>query len=41
LFIVLTILTAIKEEKALLEKFGKEYERYMRKVRWRFIPRAF
>jgi protein-S-isoprenylcysteine O-methyltransferase Ste14 len=40
-FIVLTVLTAIEEEKALLEKFGKEYEEYMKKVKWRFIPGVF
>lgn len=30
-----------KEEKFLLNKFGKEYEEYMKKVRWRFIPYIF
>lgn len=38
---VLHILTALKEEEYLLRKFGKEYEAYMRKVRWRFIPKIF
>ncbi len=31
-------LTALREERALLERFGREYEDYMRRVRWRFIP---
>ena len=35
---ILHVLTAIEEEKLLLQKFGKEYEEYMKKVRWRFIP---
>jgi protein-S-isoprenylcysteine O-methyltransferase Ste14 len=32
---------AKKEEKFLLGKFGKEYEEYVKKVRWRFIPYIF
>ncbi len=38
---ILWILTALKEEEYLLRKFGKEYGEYMRKVRWRFIPKIF
>jgi len=38
IFSALTVLTALREEKLLLEKFGEEYAEYMRKVRWRFIP---
>ena len=37
----LHVLTAIKEEELLLKKFGREYEEYMRKVRWRFIPGVY
>jgi protein-S-isoprenylcysteine O-methyltransferase Ste14 len=32
---------AKKEEKFLLSKFGKDYEDYMKKVPWRFIPHIF
>ena len=39
IFTVLTYLTAIKEEKFLKERFGKEYVDYARQVPWRFIPR--
>lgn len=35
------VLTALEEEKYLLEKFGRDYEKYMRDVKWRFIPRIF
>jgi protein-S-isoprenylcysteine O-methyltransferase Ste14 len=38
---ILTILTALKEEQSLLEKFGKQYEEYMKKVPWRMIPKLF
>ena len=41
IFVTLTVLTAIKEEEALMEKFGKEYEKYIRHVPWRFIPKIF
>jgi len=34
-------LTAMEEEKVLLERFGKEYEEYMRRVKWRFVPKVF
>jgi len=37
IFIALTVLTAIEEEKELLKKFGREYEEYMKKVRWRLF----
>jgi len=38
---ILYYLTAIKEEEYLKEKFGKEYEDYMRQVPRRFIPKLF
>jgi protein-S-isoprenylcysteine O-methyltransferase Ste14 len=38
---ILTILTALNEEQFLLEKFGKQYEEYMKKVPWRMIPKVF
>lgn len=41
IFSVLLILTALKEEEYLLRKFQKEYEKYMRRVPWRFIPKVF
>ena len=41
IFIALTILTAIREEEVMRGKFGREYEEYMRRVPWRFIPRIF
>ncbi|AEE14428.1 ERG4/ERG24 ergosterol biosynthesis protein [Thermodesulfobium narugense DSM 14796] len=37
----LYIVTALKEEEYLINKFGKDYEEYMRRVRWRFIPKIF
>ncbi|NPV51492.1 MAG: isoprenylcysteine carboxylmethyltransferase family protein [Candidatus Methanofastidiosum sp.] len=40
-FSVLAIIIALKEEEFLLNKFGREYEEYMRKVPWRFIPKIF
>ena len=36
---VLNLLTALKEEKFLIEKFGDEYREYMKKVPYRFIPK--
>jgi len=38
---ILTIGTALWEEQVLLEKFGKQYEDYMKKVPWRMIPKVF
>lgn len=40
-FIVLLVLTAMEEEKVLLERFGEEYKEYMRRVKWRFVPKVF
>ena len=33
--------SAIKEEKFLINRFGKDYEEYMKKVPHRFIPKIF
>lgn len=33
--------SAIKEEKFLINRFGKDYEEYMKKVPYRFIPKIF
>jgi protein-S-isoprenylcysteine O-methyltransferase Ste14 len=41
IFVILTILTAIREEEVMKEKFRKEYEEYMKRVPWRFIPKVF
>jgi len=41
ILVILTILTAIREEEVMKEKFRKEYEEYMRRVPWRFIPKVF
>jgi protein-S-isoprenylcysteine O-methyltransferase Ste14 len=41
IFAILHVLTALREEKNLLERFGREYEEYMRRVPWKFIPRVF
>ena len=35
------VLTALKEEEALMEKFPKEYLSYKQRVRWRMIPMVF
>lgn len=35
------IWSIIDEEKLLIKQYGKEYEEYMRKVRWRMIPKIF
>jgi protein-S-isoprenylcysteine O-methyltransferase Ste14 len=41
LFSALTVVTALKEEEFLLDKFGREYQDYMEEVPWRFIPKVF
>ncbi len=41
IFALSWILTALEEEKYLLNKFGREYEEYMKNVRWRLIPGIF
>ena len=35
------VLTALKEEEALMEKFPTDYARYKQRVRWRMIPLVF
>ena len=35
------IMTALKEEEFLLQKFGDKYKQYKKKVRWRFLPGIF
>jgi protein-S-isoprenylcysteine O-methyltransferase Ste14 len=40
-FSAVTVLTAIQEEKFLLQKFGHQYEEYQHQVPWRFIPGVF
>ena len=40
-FSALYVLTAFREEEILLERFGEDYESYMRRVRWRFLPYIF
>lgn len=35
------ILTALEEEKYLLNKFGEEYTEYIKNVHWRIIPGIF
>lgn len=37
----LMAISVIDEEKRLIKKYGKEYEEYMRRVRWRLIPGIF
>lgn len=34
-------ISVIDEEKKLLERYGKDYEEYMKRVRWRLIPGIF
>jgi protein-S-isoprenylcysteine O-methyltransferase Ste14 len=41
LFSALTVVTALKEEEFLLQKFGRQYEDYMQKVPWRLLPKIF
>jgi len=40
-FSAVTVLIAIKEEEFLLKRFGDEYGEYLRRVRWRMVPRVF
>ena len=40
-FSVVTVLTAVKEERFLLQEFGSQYEEYMQEVPWRLIPKIF
>ena len=35
------IITALKEEEFLLQKFGEDYSQYKKNVRWRFLPGVF
>jgi protein-S-isoprenylcysteine O-methyltransferase Ste14 len=35
------VITALKEEEFLLQKFGQEYSQYKKNVRWRFLPGVF
>jgi protein-S-isoprenylcysteine O-methyltransferase Ste14 len=30
-----------REEELLVERYGRAYEGYMRRVRWRIIPRVY
>ena len=39
--IPIMIISIFDEEKLLVKQYGKEYEEYMKKVRWRMIPRLF
>ena len=41
LFSAVTVCIAIEEERYLLQRFGDEYGEYLRRVRWRMIPRLF
>jgi len=41
LAIPIMILSIIDEEKHLLNQYGEEYKKYMKKVPWRMIPRIF
>jgi protein-S-isoprenylcysteine O-methyltransferase Ste14 len=40
-FSVIWVLTALAEEKFLLQKFPKIYRSYMREVKWRILPNVF
>jgi protein-S-isoprenylcysteine O-methyltransferase Ste14 len=39
--IVHWIISALKEEEFLLQKFGHDYSQYKKNVRWRFVPGIF
>ena len=41
LVFALIVMTAIKEEEFLLQKFRHQYEQYMEETPWRLIPRLF
>jgi protein-S-isoprenylcysteine O-methyltransferase Ste14 len=41
LTIIHWVLTALKEEEALMKQFPAEYARYKQSVRWRMIPWIF
>ena len=41
LTIIRWVLTALKEEEALMKRFPVEYGRYKQQVRWRMIPWVF
>ena len=41
LTIIHWVLTALKEEEALMKRFPAEYTRYKQQVRWRMIPWIF
>jgi len=38
LWSIITVATAVKEEQLLIQRFGSEYEEYLLKVPYRFIP---
>jgi protein-S-isoprenylcysteine O-methyltransferase Ste14 len=39
--IPIMIWSILDEEKLLVRQYGEEYQRYMKQVRWRIIPRVF
>ena len=41
LTIIHWIITSLKEEEVLMQKFPHEYMRYKQEVRWRMIPGVF
>ncbi len=41
LFSVLAVITALKEEEFLLERFAEEYGAYKKKIPWRMVPYVF
>lgn len=40
-FSIITIIVSLKEERFLINKLGSQYEDYMQRVPWRFIPKVF